>query len=153
MKIYVLIISPFFPKTHSRSGQPTGFIDSISNRSKKHTIRANYDLWEKRFNEIEKGKAYLSVRIWEGRPYTSPQKEVFRFHKSDGVGLQKIKSWDRDNNVVFYVSPSGNVLPESIDTIAENDGLRRTDFDDWFRKYDFSDPMAIIHFTPFRYRL
>jgi len=38
-----------------------------------------------------------------------------------------------------------------IRTLAKNDGLSLQDFKDWFKGYDFSKPMAIIHFTRFRY--
>ena len=37
--------------------------------------------------------------------------------------------------------------------LAENDGLTLADWEAWFSnpKYDLSEPMAIIHFTKFRY--
>jgi hypothetical protein len=38
-----------------------------------------------------------------------------------------------------------------ISELAKNDGLSENDFCEWFRKYDLSKPMAIIHFTNFRY--
>lgn len=151
MKTYVITVSEFFPKTHNKAGLPTGFISSISNQSKKHTIRGNYELWEKRFNEIEKGNACLSVRYWTGKPYNSKQKEVFNLTKTDGIGIQKLKSWDIENDFAFCVSKKGNVLPFYISELSKNDGLNRIDFDNWFKKYDLSNPMAIIHFTNFRY--
>lgn len=49
---------------------------------KIHTIRANYDLWAKRFEEIERGEACLAVRKWTGKPYRSPQIEIARLTKS-----------------------------------------------------------------------
>ncbi len=36
-------------------------------------------------------------------------------------------------------------------TLARNDGLSLEDWEAWFKDYDLSKPMAIIHFTPFRY--
>lgn len=39
---YVLTVSEFFPKTHNKATLPTGFINSISNKSKIHTIRDTY---------------------------------------------------------------------------------------------------------------
>ena len=35
--------------------------------------------------------------------------------------------------------------------LAKNDGLSLDDFKAWFKSYDLSQPMAIIHFTSFRY--
>ena len=35
--------------------------------------------------------------------------------------------------------------------LAKNDGLSLEDFTAWFKGYDLSETMAIIHFTPFRY--
>lgn len=66
MKTYVITVSEKFPKTHLKAGQETGFIDKIINKHKIHTIRSNYALWHKRFEEIDKCKACLSVRVWEG---------------------------------------------------------------------------------------
>lgn len=71
MTTYVLTVSEFFPKTHNKAGLPTGFINAISNKTKLHTIRGNYDLWAKRFEKINKGEAVLSVRYWSGKPYNS----------------------------------------------------------------------------------
>ena len=41
----------------------------------------------------------------------------------------------------------------NIFMLAENDGLTFADWKAWFSnpKYDLSEPMAIIHFTKFRY--
>ena len=38
-----------------------------------------------------------------------------------------------------------------LNELAKNDGLTLPDFKEWFYKYDLSTPMAIIHFTKFRY--
>ena len=35
--------------------------------------------------------------------------------------------------------------------LANNDGLDFDDFVDWFKQYDLTKPMAVIHFTNFRY--
>ena len=88
IKTYVITVSEFFPKTHNKSGLPTGFIDKIGSKIKKHTIRGNYELWKKRIDEIQKGNAVLSVRYWTGKPYNSKQKEVYVFGKDSGIGIQ-----------------------------------------------------------------
>ena len=47
MKTYVLTLSQNFPKTHKRAGEETNFVNKIFDGSKIHTIRSNYELWEK----------------------------------------------------------------------------------------------------------
>jgi hypothetical protein len=144
MKTYVLTVSTKFPKTHQKAGQSTGFPLSIKHYDKIHTIRGNYELWTKRFEKINKGEAILSVRIWEGMPYKSNQKEILRYTKNDGIGLQKL---EEPNNMVYAIIDK---KPNNWQDIAKNDGLAFDDFCDWFKVRD-DKPMAIIHFTKFRY--
>ena len=143
-KKYVLTVSEYFPKTHKRSGQETGFINAIAEFKKIHTIRGNYELWKKRIDLINEGKAVLSVRVWTGKPYNSTQREVFVFEKA---GIEKILFDDYlysclIENKRFYVDSA---------MIPENDGLTMNDFEDWFKKHDFTKELAIIHFTNFKY--
>lgn len=160
MKTYVLTLSEFFPSTHIRKGEPTHFRDAFNagqvfNRGseclyrhpKKHTIRANYPLWENRIAEIQQGKAVLSIRQWTGKPYRSKQVEIASLTADDGVGIQKL-SFSREM-LSFEIDDKGFAIPESL--LAENDGLSLEDWIDWFKGYDLDKPMAIIHFTKFRY--
>ena len=144
MKTYVLTVSQVFPKTHPRAGEPTYFPLSIKHYTKIHTIRGNYELWAKRFEKIEAGQAYLSVRVWEGAPYNSKQREIFRYDNTWGVGVEKLE----------FEKVGDYQLPKLTDiiTLAKNDGLAIEDFKSWFKGYDFSKPMAVIHFTDFRYK-
>lgn len=73
LKTYVITISKKFPGYHPRKGDPTYFSSGIVSRRKKHTIRGNYALWKKRFDEIAAGRAKLSLREWIGKPYCSKQ--------------------------------------------------------------------------------
>ncbi len=143
---YVLTISEQFPKTHPRAGEPTNFVESIWAKEKIHTIRGNYELWRKRFEKIEAGEAVLSVRVWAGKPYNSKQRECFVFDKADGIGIQKLSF---EYNIHRFVI--GGKYGGGYGFLAKNDGLSKRDFKDWFAKYDLSEPMAIIHFTDFRY--
>lgn len=174
MKTYVLILSREFPAKHPRAGEPTFFYIKLKRslripivapalpygepRTKIHTIRANYDLWKKRFDKIDKGEAELSIRVWEGKPYKSKQIELARLDRSHGIGIQKAiigitnDKWkmpelkfvdENDNSVVHSITCGG--------LIAQKDGLNIEDWRNWFKTYDRSKPMAIIHFTPFRY--
>lgn len=142
MKVYVLTLSKKFMSTHPRAGQLTNFFDKIKNKTKKHTIRGNYDLWKKRIDEIHHGKAILSIREWSGKPYASPQIELM---KTTQVSVQKLErtllGWfvdDVDKDLCFY-------------ELSANDGLSFEDFKSWFKSVKINEPMAIIHFTNFRY--
>lgn len=145
MKTYVLTVSKTFPSYHAKAGQETDFIQLIARGHKLHTIRGNYELWKKRFEAIEKGEALLSVRQWTGVPYRSPQTELFKYYKSNGIGVQKLQldilGW-------FVDDIDSDVKTKDI---AENDGLSLDDFKEWFKETDMKEPMAIIHFTSFRY--
>jgi len=143
MKTHVLIVSTAFPKTHKRAGDQTGFVEKIRNREKLHTIRANYDLWKKRIDEVNSGVAMLSVRVWTGKPYQSKQKEVFQSIAERGICIQKLEDPDSD-----YATADGTSI--DWEDVAQNDGLSFEDFREWFKDAG-SEPMAIIHFTDFRY--
>ena len=157
MKTYVITLSQFFPTTHKRAGEPTWFKDKFIAATqgigwqKLHTIRANYPLWRERFNEIYTGKACLSVRQWSGKPYCSKQIELAVLTKEDGIGIQKLEfTADRDGMYSFNMFDiDGRYSTKEI--LAQNDGLSLEDWTEWFRKYDFSQPLAVIHFTSFRY--
>lgn len=153
------MLSKVFPATHPRAGQPTDFREKFLaaiNRDpiewlKKHTIRANYVLWRKRFEQIDKGEACLSVRQWTGKPYRSKQFELARLTREDGIGLQKLSfDKDRDGCILFnYFDIDGRFA--NIEDVANNDGLSFSDWREWFKDYDLSKPLAIIQFTKFRY--
>ena len=168
MKTYVLTVSRYFPATHKRKSEPTCFVEKILSKQipcgliskseverlypfsmfvfntdspKIHTIRSNYELWAKRIKEVQDGKAILSIRYWSGKPYNSPQVEFCLLDKDSGCGVQKLE---------FDGLEDYNRIIKTTD-LCENDGLSPEDFKEWFRKADLSKPMAIIHFTKFRY--
>lgn len=154
MKKYILTLSKTFPKSHKRSGELTGFEFALLNalfggdrsaKIKLHTIRANFELWEKRFDEINSGKAILSIREWTGSPYRSKQREIVTLGKDDGIGLQALHLTDlmRPGKI------GGNEI--RLPLIAMFDGLSFNDWFYWFSRYDISKPLAVIHFTKFRY--
>lgn len=103
--------------------------------------------WEKRIKDIQEGKAFLSVRQWSGKPYWSKQIEIARLTTANGVGIQKL-CFLGDNFNGGYIR---NGAYPSDKILAKNDGLSLADWEEWFRGYDLSKPLAIIHFTKFRY--
>ena len=159
-KTYVITLSRVFPAKHSKAGEPTKFRDAFNAgqvfnrgsgclyvRPKLHTIRANYPLWEKRIKEVQEGNAVLSVRQWTGKPYRSKQVEIARLTAANGVGIQMLRFLGYNFNGGYIrngVYPSDKIL-------AKKDGLSLADWEAWFRGYDLSKPLAIIHFTKFRY--
>lgn len=162
MKTYVLTIAKTFPAHHPKKGEPTHFSEKIASGMKPydaaydniklHTIRGNYPLWEKRFQEINAGRAILSVREWIGRPYHSEKNTLYNLDHTDGIGIEKLEFHEDQDDIPNIKYPIINNYSEpSINEIAHNDGLSIISFKDWFKNYDLSEPMAIIHFTWFRY--
>jgi len=152
MKTYVLTVSMTFPKTHKRAGERTWFSEKIKDTvmliskypilgGKKHTIRANYELWERRAKQINEGKAILSLRYWSGIPYRSKQVEFLQLTK---IGLQKL------NNPTNFIYAEIDGKKYDWGEVANNDGLSFEDFCEWF-KIRQNSPMAVIHFTDWRY--
>ena len=153
MKTYVITLSKVFPVFHMPNGEPTEFLEKFLNGQtgtgdfkKLHTIRANYTLWKKRIAEVQRGEAVLSVRQWSGRPYMSKQEIIATLTANDGVGIQKLTFF---SGRIIY--PTVGKYQPSVKEIAHNDGLGSTSWLYWFRNYDLSKPLAIIHFTKFRY--
>lgn len=168
MKTYVITLSKRFPAGHNRAGDLTFFHETLSNalhnteatltvddaddtsikiyERKIHTIRANYPLWDKRIAEVERGEACLSIRQWTGKPYRSKQVEIARLTKEDGVGIQRLEFVNGKLGL-----PRIGIVYQRKNEIALNDGLSFEDRENWFKNYDLAQPMAIIHFTKFRY--
>lgn len=147
MKTFVITLSERFPTTHPRKGQKTDFERLFLNGNKIHTIRANFPLWEKRIKEIQEGRAVLSVRRWTGVPYRSPQRELQRLTAEDGVGVQRLSF----SHEIIGFEIDGRGYRVSLDNLSKNDGLSLHDWEEWFKGTDLSKPLAVIHFTKFRY--
>jgi hypothetical protein len=173
---YRIPISLTFPAGHPRKSEPTLFIDKITKTLdlhkdestsetmmswcredlKLHTLRSNYALWAKRFEKINKGEAVLELYFWTGKPYNSKTVVIRQLGKSEGIGLEKILY--HQNKDVFkwgfkWAVGVGEEMKQRVSqaTLANNDGLSLHDFVSWFKSYDLTEPMALIHFTEFRY--
>ena len=155
MKTYYLTLSKVFPSTHAKAGINTYFEEKLR-VYKLHTIRANYGFWMKRFEQIAAGKACLSIRQWVGKPYGkgSTQREIVRLTREDGIGIQELRIVkEKINSRPIYLGYVDGKQGDCnfFQELAANDGLSFKDSFDWFEGYNLSQPMAIIHFTPFRY--
>lgn len=157
MKTYVITLSRHFLANHKRAGEETHFKEKFllgqgltdydtPSLAKIHTIRANYPLWEKRIKEVQEGRAALSIRQWTGKPYRSKQVEIAMLTAGNGVGLQKLEFY----NNTLGLCHIGIVYQRKYE-LAHYDGLSFEDWEERFKGYDLSEPMAIIHFTKFRY--
>ena len=157
MKTYVITLSRHFLANHKRAGEETHFKEKFllgqgltdyntPSLAKIHTIRANYPLWEKRIKEVQDGRAALSIRQWTGKPYRSKQVEIAMLTAENGVGVQKLEFY----NNTLGLCHIGIVYQRKYE-LAHKDGLSFEDWEEWFRGYDLSKPLAIIHFTKFRY--
>lgn len=132
----------------------TSIIKSWGTEPKLHTIRGNYDLWKKRIDEINAGKAVLSIREWSGSPYNfkrdgSKQVEFLQLEK---VGIQRF-GYERHVPSVFIDGGCRSNLEyhfhKRVKIIAKSDGLTLKDWLGWFPK-SMTD-CCVIHFTDFRY--
>lgn len=156
MKTYVITLSRYFLANHKQAGEETHFKEKFilgqgltdydtPSMAKIHTIRANYHLWEKRIKEVQDGHAVLSIRQWTGKPYRSKQVEIATLKAGSGVGIQLMELTNDLSECIVGDHRHSYV------SVAKNDGLHPADWLDWFSCYDLSKPMAIIHFTKFRY--
>lgn len=80
----------------------------------------------------------------------SKQETIATLTAEDGIGLQQLTDIDT-NAYCFY--PCVRIDKRDIDKVlvAKNDGLSLDDWRSWFKDYDISKPLAIIHFTSFIY--
>lgn len=148
---YRLSVSRYFPATHQNKGEDTGFIEHILSGAKIHTIRANADLWEKRMLKVQEGKAVIELFYWSGKPRKSKQVVFKVIDKDSGCGIQLLDmSCLMDLNLCLVITnTSARRIP--LITVCLNDGLKMSDFKEWFKKYDLSETFAVIHFTGYRY--
>ena len=175
VKTYVVYVSEKFPAYHPKAGELTLFATAIGNalenrayvsihhngeslvcdKKKIHTIRKNYAEWKRKETEINEGRAVLSIRQWNGSRYVkgATYTEIARLDK---IVVQKINFSDTIEFVdetVYRPFIDNLQRTSSSFLIAANDGLNYTDFRDWFKGSDYklNEPLAIIHFTDFRY--
>jgi len=164
---YAIPCSTRFPSTHCRKGEPTYFVEQILNvilygdddflgtdgeilyGHKLYTIRNNKNnVWTKRMKKVLEGKAVIDLFYWKlpGGRWTKDNEQIVfaTLDKDSGCGVQLIRFIDYDVMQIAFPNVDTHV-------IAKNDGLSIDDFKSWFKRYDLSEVLAIIHFTKFRY--
>lgn len=166
MKTYNIMLSKVFPATHSRKGEPTYFSQKVqagqhptafpNEVPKLHTIRENYDLWRDRIAQVQAGEAEICLRQWTGAPYRSKTVEIMRLDWQDCVGIQKLNfGWHYCEQIPVIEGCYMYGENGSKAELAKNDGLSIEDWQEWFKGHEkdtvYDKPLAIIHFTNFRY--
>jgi hypothetical protein len=99
--------------------------------------------------EVQEGRAVIELFYWSGKPYNSPQVVFATLDKDSGCGVQRLGF--SNNRIDCLSTDKPHPVGLSVENLAKNDGLSLEDFKEWFKGYDLSEPMAIIHFTNFRY--
>ena len=171
MKVYPITLAKKFQRPHPRTGELTHFKERVLNAfghqyrnhkglmypAKFHTGRENYDLWKHRCDEVNAGRAVLSLRQWSGEPYKSKQCPLGIELTCVGIQKMSIVIW-RDQLSGHGPVLSGHVridedlLPISTKmSLIQSDGFDEPhDFMDWFGWKNWSG--ALIHFKPdFKY--
>lgn len=154
MKTYVITVSENFPKSHPRAGEPTEFEQSIRTGHKIHTIRNNVQLWLDRIERVKAGEAVLSIRKWSGKPYRSKQVELLQvgdYGQLNDINAQVVQLADDYNANVFTLGEK-KFAKVPILTLAQNDGLRLSDFLNWFDGWKVGEEKVIIHFSEYSYK-
>jgi hypothetical protein len=146
----VLTFSRHFPKGHPRQGHPTWFVEKVEacladtipgwEMSKTFTMHewdAYYNCSMPKSHTIRGGNRFkvgdmASLRVWSDKPYRSKQIEFAQ------VEVKKV--WQfvlrpvKENGEIFIKGFLNGTLIETqlAETIALNDGLTLSDFQDWF---------------------
>lgn len=123
-KKVIIKISENFPSYHTKYGEKTYFEDKILNKTKKHTIRSNYDYWYNKY----KNNYILSVCKWCGKPYRSKIIHIIDFYN---WYVDKLIFEIKEGEIITQID--NRIIPAK--EIAKNDGFDNTeDFFGWFKK-------------------
>ena len=155
MNTYVLMLSKVFPQYHPRKGEATGFRDKLLvTKVKKHTLRKNATHWERIAEEVNAGKAILSIRQWSGKPYAKDTRQI-EIARLTRLGVQRIRlSYVTAKRLWQGFIPYGKYERRvNLDRLAMNDGLETIDFEQWFGLDKATSDVEgiILHFTEMRY--
>lgn len=138
--------------------------DILISERKLHTIRNNKNnVWTKRMKKVLDGKAVIDLFYWKlpgGRWTKGNEQIVFAtLDKDSGCGVQELGFYYTEFDGAMIDKPClildtedcQDDTPLDITELAKNDGLSIDEFKSWFKGYDLSEPLAIIHFGHFRY--
>ena len=142
-KVYVLMLSKYYPEWHSCKGNKTHFYDKVMAGVKLNTYRVCSENWKNKAFEVYNENAVISVRQWSGKPYASKQIELFKLGHNTKFNFCVIKKNDEYADK-FTISTTKVLddIPEisaltDCERLAREDGLTERQFCEWFfRKSD-----------------
>lgn len=144
-KCYVLMLQSHFPSKHQRKGSRTLFEQLVQRGVKIHTFRDNFQELLRQSEVINSGAGYMSLRVWEGKPYHSPQREVKRLYR---IGVQKAEADIIHDEFDLYIDDNNSTAPWAI---ASSGGLCYADLREWLCPNGKPWSGCIVHFTNHRY--
>lgn len=157
-------IPELYPAGHPREGQPTGFYESIRERTMIHLILPKEELLDKLYCKFMRGRKPTRKMPFEMKYSYDTGKELLR---KDFLVMQKVVIvYDSENynkNELLELKKGrkqGQLIPicrievdgreVNADEVALNIGLSREDFNAWFfdidAKTDFFEGY-VLHFT------
>jgi hypothetical protein len=146
-KLAVLMLSTAFMKGHSKAGKPTEFKAKLLAGTKLHTIRGNFEWWQRKAQQINAGEMELSIRQWSGKPYNSQQVEVARLSHLE---VQRFEAAYGSTDPQPRVWIDGCEV-ENVEQVAHNDGLELAEWQEWFFKHTNHFEGVVLQFTSFKY--
>lgn len=145
VKRHLMIIAKHFPDWHIKSGQPTHFgskVTGLSDQIKIHEICTDYDAWFKIVDEINSGKAKLTICYREIRNMEMWDTKIL------SLSNIRMQIGRFSSSIVDGIEIGDKIIP--IADFAGNNGLSEADFIEWY-KYYTDKTVGIIHFTDFEY--
>ena len=143
----VLMLSTAFMKGHSKAGKPTEFKAKLLAGTKLHTIRGNFEWWQRKAQQINAGEMDLSIRQWSGKPYRSQQVEVARLSHLE---VQRFEAAYGSTDPQPRVWIDGCEVAD-VEQVAHNDGLELAEWQEWFFKHTNHFEGVVLQFTSFKY--
>lgn len=145
-KCYVLMLQSHFPSKHPRKGRRTQFEQLVQRGVKIHSFRDNYTELLRQSEAINAGAAYMSLRVWEGKPYHSKQREVKRLYR---IGVQDAEARVSDGSLSIVIDGNVQAAPWAI---ASSDGMCMGDLQEWLCPNGKPWLLGcLVHFTDMRY--
>ena len=127
------------PRCHVSKADCPNICNSVRVSPKIISLHQSYAWWKKRFDTLFKENGVISLCY-------GVNIEFLRLRVEDGIGIQKLIFEDGS-----LLKPMVDGKYISIKDLSKHFGLRWEDFKEWCDRYDLTQPLAIIHYTGFRY--
>ena len=144
-KCYVLMLQSHFHAKHPRKGSRTLFEQLVQRGVKIHTFRDNFQELLRQSHGNNAGTGYMSLRVWEGKPYHSKQREVKRLYR---IGVQDAEAQVTDGSLCLVIDGKNHQAPWCV---ASSDGMCMGDLQEWLCPDGKPWSGCLVHFTDMRY--